>query len=105
MDENSKICFKSELQRAKNKLKTNILFQWNSSTSVVEELGRQTLSTGKLLSPNDILQQIDHISVSDIRCTMDKYFNDVEVSVIGIGPVEELPDYLFTRGRTYWYRF
>jgi len=94
-----------ELQRAKNKLKTNILQQWNNSTSVLEELARQTLHYGSIKSPSDILNQIDSISVSDIKCTMDKYFNDVEVSLIGIGPVEEMPDYLYVRGRTLWYRF
>jgi len=94
-----------ELQRAKNKLKTNILIQWNNSSTVLEELARQTFNIGTVQSPTEILNKIDSISVSDIRCTMDKYFNDVEISLIGIGAIEELPDYVYTRSRTFWYRF
>jgi len=94
-----------ELQRAKNKLKTNILNQWSCSTSVTKELARQIFSQGKVFSPSQIFSEIDSISVSDIRKTMDNYFNDVDVAIVGMGPIEDLPDYLYFRSRTFWYRF
>jgi len=96
---------KNELERAKNKLKTNILLQWNRSNSICEELGRQIFSTGNVTSLTDILSQIDSITLSDFKCTLREYINDVDPAVVGIGSIEDLPDYLFIRGRTYWYRW
>jgi len=93
-----------EVERAKTKLKANILMQLDGSTSVAEDIGRQLLTHGRRLTPAEIHLRISAITVSDVMRVARDYLEDVDPVVAGVGLLEGIPDYTTMRGWTYWSR-
>ncbi|KAJ8047765.1 Mitochondrial-processing peptidase subunit beta [Holothuria leucospilota] len=94
----------SEVDRAKNLLKTNMLLQLDGSTPVCEDIGRQMLCYGRRIPLPELDARIDAISSKTIRDVCSRYIYDKCPAVAGIGPVEQLPDYNRIRGGMYWIR-
>ncbi|KAI8066500.1 Metalloenzyme, LuxS/M16 peptidase-like protein [Gongronella butleri] len=83
----------SEVERAKQQFLASVLIQLDSNQAVAQDIASQVLATGKRLSPEEIKQAINKISVSDVRNAGNKYLWDQELVVAGVGPIEGLTDY------------
>jgi processing peptidase subunit beta len=88
----------AEVERAKQQVRAGLLLSLDSTCAVAQDIGSQVLATGKHLSPEELKQTINKISVGDVRKTAYKYLWDQELAVVGQGPIECLTDYLRVRG-------
>jgi processing peptidase subunit beta len=82
-----------EVERAKNLLRTNMLLMLDGSTPICEDIGRQMLCYGRRMAPNELDARIDAIDAKEIRRVMKKYVTGRAPAVVGIGPIEKLPNY------------
>jgi mitochondrial-processing peptidase subunit beta len=87
----------ADVFRAKNQLKTALLFSLDSSMQVAEEIGRHVLCYGRRLSPYEIDQMIEAVDAKKVREVTEKYLYDADPAVVGVGPIEGLPDYTVVR--------
>lgn len=107
-DEWIKLCTQvteSEVTRAKNLLRTNMLLQLDGSTPICEEMGRQLLVYNRRLPLAELEERIEAVNANVIRQVCMKHIYDKCPAVAGVGPIEQLPDYNRTRGRMWWARF
>lgn len=88
----------ADVFRAKNQLKTSLLFSLDSSPNVAEEIGRHMLTYGRRLSPFELDRMIDSVDANAVRDVAAKYLYDADPAVVAIGPVEAWPDYVVLRG-------
>lgn len=56
-----------ELKRAKNALKSSIWMNLESRAVVLEDLGRQLLMSGKILSGYELCEKVDQVTPQDIQ--------------------------------------
>jgi processing peptidase subunit beta len=95
------ICFSAsdaDIYRAKNQLKTSLLFQLDSSNNVAEEIGRHMLTYGRRVSPYEIDRMIEAVTVDAVRDAAMRYVYDTDPAVVAVGPIEAWPDYVVLRG-------
>ncbi|KAI9254679.1 Metalloenzyme, LuxS/M16 peptidase-like protein [Sporodiniella umbellata] len=95
----------SEVERAKQQLKSSLALQLDSTCAVAHDIGTQVLATGKYLSPADLDAQLRTITAGHIRKAAYKYLWDQEIAVVGHGPIEGLTDYTRVRGNMAYNRF
>jgi len=95
----------SEVTRAKNLLRTNMLLQLDGSTPICEEIGRQLLVYNRRLPLHELEERIEAVNANVIRKVCMKHVYDKCPAISAVGPVEQLPDYNRTRGRMWWARF
>ncbi|XP_046400190.1 mitochondrial-processing peptidase subunit beta [Ischnura elegans] len=94
----------SEIDRAKNLLKTNLLLQLDGTTPVCEDIGRQMLCYGRRIPLHEMERRIDSVNAQLVRDVAMKYIYDRCPAVAAVGPVENLPDYNRIRSSMYWLR-
>lgn len=94
----------SEVTRAKNLLRTNMLLQLDGSTPICEEIGRQLLVYNRRLPLAELEERIEAVSANVIRKVCMKNVYDKCPAISAVGPVEQLPDYNRTRGRMWQVR-
>ncbi|XP_046841451.1 mitochondrial-processing peptidase subunit beta-like [Xenia sp. Carnegie-2017] len=94
----------SEVERARNLLKTNMLFQLDGSTPICEDIGRQMLTYGRRIPLPELDKRIDMVDAKTVREVATKYLYDRCIAVAGLGPVEQLPDYNRMRSGMFWTR-
>ncbi|KAB8265314.1 Metalloenzyme, LuxS/M16 peptidase-like protein [Aspergillus pseudonomiae] len=103
MREWSRLCFNvtsAEVERAKAQLKASILLSLDGTTAVAEDIGRQIITTGRRLSPEDIERTIGQISEKDVMDFANRRIWDQDVAVSAFGSVEGLLDYNRIRADT-----
>ncbi|CAG8574153.1 4468_t:CDS:2 [Rhizophagus irregularis] len=88
----------AEVERAKQQLKASLLLNLDGTTAVAEDIGRQLITTGKRQSPQEVEAIISKVTADDVRRVAGEYLWDQDVAVVGVGPVEGLPDYNRVRG-------
>ncbi|VEL15699.1 unnamed protein product [Protopolystoma xenopodis] len=91
----------SEIERAKNQLKTHLLLQLDGTTPICEEIGRQMLVYGRRIPMKEMLKRIDSVSVDSVTEVCHKYFYDRCPAVACMGPVEVWPDYTAVRDMSF----
>jgi len=94
----------TEVERAKNLLKTSMLLQLDGTTPVCEDVGRQMLCYGRRIPVHELEARIDAVTPADLREVCNKYIYDQCPAVAAVGPVENLPDYNRIRSSMYWLR-
>ena len=82
-----------EVSRAKNLLRTNMLLMLDGSTPICEDIGRQMLCYGRRLPPNELDARIDAVTAEDIRRVITQYIAGRPPAIVGIGPIDRLPEY------------
>lgn len=91
-----------ELERAKARVKAQCLMTMDGSSAIADEIGRQILSLGRRLPPEEVFVRIDLIQIEDVRECLKTYFEDVCPTVIALGPTSNLPSYNTIREMTIW---
>lgn len=80
-----------EIQRAKAQLKASLLLSLDGSTAIAEDIGRQIVTTGKRLSPEEVFEKVDTIDKDDVVNWANYRLKDKPVSIAAVGHVLSLP--------------
>ena len=83
----------AETERAKAQLKASILLSLDGTTAVAEDVGRQIVTTGRRMEPNEIERVIGQITEKDVMRFAQKKLWDQDVAVSAVGSIEGLLDY------------
>ncbi|KAL1994144.1 hypothetical protein VTN49DRAFT_2813 [Thermomyces lanuginosus] len=83
----------AEVERAKAQLKASILLSLDGTTAVAEDIGRQIITTGRRLGPEDIEREIGKITPKDVMDFAQRRIWDKELAVSAYGAVEGLLDF------------
>ncbi|KAE8354960.1 putative mitochondrial processing peptidase beta subunit [Aspergillus coremiiformis] len=103
MREWSRLCFhvtSAEVERAKAQLKASILLSLDGTTAVAEDIGRQIITSGRRLTPEDIERTISRITEKDVMDFAIRRIWDRDVAVSAVGSIEGLLDYNRIRADT-----
>ncbi|KAJ6639891.1 Mitochondrial-processing peptidase subunit beta [Pseudolycoriella hygida] len=95
----------SEVERAKNSLKTNLLLMLDGTTPICEDIGRQLLCYNRRIPLHEMERRINSVTASNVRDVLMKYIYDRCPAVAAVGPVENLPEYNRIRSSMYWLRY
>ena len=83
----------AEVERAKAQLKASILLSLDGTTAVAEDIGRQIVTTGRRLSPEDIERVVGQITEKDVMDFAQRKLWDRDIAVSAVGSIEGLLDY------------
>jgi len=78
-----------ELQRAKNQLKGNIILGLESTSSRMNNIARQEIYHGKYFSPREIMDEIDAITLQQIKNLAETIVRMDMLALTVYGPVRE----------------
>ena len=78
-----------ELERAKGHLKGSLVLSSEDPASRMNRLGRQQLTTGEILSIDELIERYDSIDMDDIRRVADVVLGSGRFHVTVIGPFDE----------------
>uniref|UniRef100_A0A673CLD4 Mitochondrial-processing peptidase subunit beta n=1 Tax=Sphaeramia orbicularis TaxID=375764 RepID=A0A673CLD4_9TELE len=92
----------SEVVRAKNLLKTNMLLHLDGSTPICEDIGRQMLCYSRRIPLHELEARIDAIDAKTIKEVCTKYIYNKAPAIAAVGPIEQLPDYNQIRSGMFW---
>jgi mitochondrial-processing peptidase subunit beta len=68
-----------EVERAKSQLKAGLLLGLDGTTAVAEDIGRQLVTSGRRLTPLQIENAVDAVTVDEIKRVAQKYLWDKDV--------------------------
>jgi len=88
---------KTELDRAKTRVKTSLLIQMDGTTPICEDIGRQLQFSETRRTLEEQFAIIDKVTTSDISKFIETHVFDCEPSVAALGNIGQLPDYSFLR--------
>ena len=83
----------AEVERAKAQLKASILLSLDGTTAVAEDIGRQIITTGRRLSPEDIERTVGQITEKDVMDFATRKLWDQDIAMSAVGGVEGVLDY------------
>ncbi|KAI9682850.1 MAG: hypothetical protein M1829_006284 [Trizodia sp. TS-e1964] len=83
----------AEVERAKAQLKASILLSLDGTTSVAEDIGRQLITTGRRMSPEEVERVVGRITEKDVMNFAQKRLWDQDVAISAVGSIEGLLDY------------
>lgn len=108
MNEMTRMCYEvtePEVMRARNQLKSALLFAQDSTHHVAESLGRDLLVYGRRLPMSELFARIDAVDAKAVRGVADRFIYDQDVVVTAVGDTQHLIDYNGWRRRTFWLRY
>ncbi|KAK4503375.1 hypothetical protein PRZ48_004290 [Zasmidium cellare] len=88
----------AETERAKQQLKASILLSLDGTTAVAEDIGRQIITTGRRLSPEEVERVVGSITAQDVMNFAQKKLWDRDIAISAVGQIEGLLDYSRIRG-------
>jgi mitochondrial-processing peptidase subunit beta len=83
----------AEVERAKAQLKASILLSLDGTTAVAEDIGRQIVTTGRRLSPEEVERVIGKITEKDVMDFAQRKLWDRDIAISAVGRIEALLDY------------
>jgi processing peptidase subunit beta len=83
----------SEVERAKAQLKASILLSLDGTTASAEDIGRQIITTGRRMSPEEIERVIGAITEKDVMSFAQRKIWDQDIAISAVGRIEGLFDY------------
>ena len=95
-DELHKVCGEvsdGEVARARAQVKSSLLMSLESSSSRCERLGRQLLIFGRAIPIDEMVAEIDAITVQDVVRVAERIFKRSRPSLAALGPVSGLEAY------------
>jgi len=93
-----------EVERAKNELKTKLMTRLSYPGSACNALAREVMYFDSVASRGELDAGFEHLTAKVVRDACMEYVYDKCPAVVGLGPVEALPDYNRVRGAMYWLR-
>lgn len=69
-----------EVERAKSQLKASLLLSLDGTTAIAEDIGRQLVTSGRRMTPQQIEQAVDAVTPEEIKRVAQKYLWDKDVS-------------------------
>ncbi|MCF6195067.1 MAG: insulinase family protein [Emcibacter sp.] len=82
-----------EVQRACAQMKAGLLMSLESTTSRMEQLGRQMMIFGRPVPHAEIIEKIDQVDEVAVMRYMDRMLSDNKLSLAAVGPLGALEDY------------
>ena len=83
----------AEVERSKAQLKASILLSLDGTTAVAEDIGRQIVTTGRRMRPEEVERVVEKITTKDVMEFARRRLWDRDVAVSAIGKIEGLLDY------------
>ena len=83
----------AETERAKSQLKASILLSLDGTTAVAEDIGRQIITTGRRLSPEEVERVVGQITEKDVMDFAQRRLWDRDIAISAIGQIEGLLSY------------
>jgi processing peptidase subunit beta len=80
----------AEVERAKAQLRASILLGLDGTTAVAEDIGRQIVTTGRRLTPQDIERVIERITEKDVMEFAQRKLWDQDIAISAVGKIEGL---------------
>jgi predicted Zn-dependent peptidase len=78
-----------ELRRAKGHLKGSLVLSAEDPSSRMNRLGKQQLTTGEIISVDELIARFERIEMNDMRAVIDKVLGRKDYLVTIVGPFEE----------------
>jgi predicted Zn-dependent peptidase len=78
-----------ELHRAKENLKGRVLLALESTGARMNRLGAELLGDVPLLSLDEVVEQIDAVTIGDLEALSQELWDPEQLSIAGIGPEEQ----------------
>lgn len=78
-----------ELKRAKDQLKGNLILGLESTSSRMQNLARQEIYHGRYFPPEEIIREIDKVSMRQVKELCERLFNDGSAALTVFGPVQQ----------------
>lgn len=88
----------ADVERAKNQMRASALYYNDGTTPICEEIGRQLQFYGRRMYPAEFDARIEAVNKDVLRDIGTKYIYDQCPVVVGVGPIEQIPDYNVIRG-------
>ncbi|KAK8208180.1 Metalloenzyme, LuxS/M16 peptidase-like protein [Phyllosticta capitalensis] len=88
----------AETERAKAQLKASILLSLDGTTTTAEDIGRQIITTGRRLTPEEVERVISQITEKDVMEFAQNKLWDKDIAISAVGRIEGLLDYARIRG-------
>ncbi|KAF9004674.1 peptidase family M16-domain-containing protein [Cyathus striatus] len=82
-----------EVERAKSQLKAGLLLGLDGTTAIAEDIGRQLVTSGRRMTPQQIEQAVDAVTVDEVKRVAQKYLWDKDIAIAAVGSIEGLLDY------------
>jgi processing peptidase subunit beta len=83
----------AEVERAKAQLKASLLLSLDGTTAVAEDIGRQLVTTGRRLAPEEVERVVGAITEKDVMNFAKTRLWDRDVAISAVGNIEGLLDY------------
>ena len=77
----------SDLEKAKNQLKGNFILGLDSTTSRMNSMGKSRLITGRVKTPDEVLENIDKVTIESITEVINYVFRPEQIGLSAIGDV------------------
>ncbi|PNS18257.1 hypothetical protein CAC42_7626 [Sphaceloma murrayae] len=87
----------AEVERAKSQLKASLLLSLDGTTAVAEDIGRQIITTGRRLSPEEVERVVGDITSKDVQSFAQRKLWDRDIAISAVGQIEGLLDYARVR--------
>jgi len=100
----TRLCYEVDdalIAEAKLRLLSTLLAQYDGSTPLCEDIGRQILTYGRHLDIVEVQDRIEAVTPDSVRACANRFFYDRDFALAAIGPTHELPDYNWMRGKTF----
>nr|XP_020653727.1 cytochrome b-c1 complex subunit 1, mitochondrial [Pogona vitticeps] len=94
----------SDVTRAKNTVRNAFAAQLDGTTNICETIGRHILTYGRRIPLAEWDARISEVDAKQVQEVCNKYVYDKCPAVVGVGPIEQLPDYNRIRSAMYWLR-
>ena len=88
----------AETERAKAQLKASMLLSLDGTTAAAEDIGRQIVTTGRRLSPDEVERVVGAITEKDVMDFAKRRIWDRDIAISAVGQIEGLLDYDRIRG-------
>ena len=87
------ILTEDEVIRVRNQIRAGLLMSLESPSSRAGQLARQQILWGRAIPLQETVDRINRITVDRVKQVASQIFSSGRISLAGVGPVEQLPDY------------
>lgn len=82
-----------ELEMAKAQLKGSLVLSLDGSTAIAEDIGRQIVTTGRRMSPEEVFEKINNVTKADVVGWCKWRIEGQPIAVAALGNVKTLPSH------------